>query len=138
MATTAWQFNGTEGADNAVLTLIRLQDQELIDVQDVAVIRWPQYAAAPMTQEHVTEARASKVSSLMQKMKHATIDGTMIENVKGDITPGTSVLVLLSSDAVIDKVATAFQGHAMELVRSDLSVPQQDQLRAAFKGTPGG
>jgi uncharacterized membrane protein len=86
----------------------------------------------------VTEAGAGKVSSLMQKMKHATIDGSMIENVKGDITPGTSALVLLSSDAVIDKVATAFQGHAMELVRSDLSVPQQDQLRAAFKGTPGG
>src|SRR5258707_11476093 len=55
MATTAWQFSGTEGADNAVLTLTRLQDQELIDVQDVAVIRWPMYAAAPMTQEHVTE-----------------------------------------------------------------------------------
>ena len=81
MATTAWQFNGTEGADNAVLTLIQLQDQQLIDVQDVAVIRWPQYAAAPMTQEHVTEAGTSKVSSLMQKMKHATIEGSMIENV---------------------------------------------------------
>ena len=40
--------------------------------------------------------------------------------------------------AVIDKVATAFRGHAMELVRSDLSVPQQDQIRAAFRGTPGG
>jgi uncharacterized membrane protein len=137
MATTAWQFSGTEGADNAVLTLTRLQDQELIDVQDVAVIRWPMYAAAPMTQEHVTEQGSTKVSSLVHKLKHAVIDTSMIETVKADIAPGTSALVLLSSDTQIDKVATAFRGQAMELVRSDLSVQQQDQLRDAFKNAPG-
>jgi uncharacterized membrane protein len=69
MPTTAWRFRGTEGADDAVLRLMRLGGQELIDVQDVAVI-------------------------------------------------GT--------------VAKAFEGHAMELMRSDLSVQQEDRLRAAF------
>jgi uncharacterized membrane protein len=56
----------------------------------------------------------------------------MIETVKGDMVPGTSVLMLLSSDAAVDTVARAFEGQGMELVRSDLSVQQQDRLRAAF------
>jgi len=47
MSTTAWRFSGTEGADDAVLRLKQLDTQDLIVVQDVAVLRWPQYAAAP-------------------------------------------------------------------------------------------
>jgi uncharacterized membrane protein len=76
------------------------------------------------------------MSSLVSKMRHATIDGSMIESVKGDMVPGTSVLMLLSSDAAVDTVARAFQGQGMELVRSDLSVEQQDRLRAAFGSPP--
>jgi uncharacterized membrane protein len=44
--------------------------------------------------------------------------------------------VVLSADAAIDTVADAFQGQAMELIRSDLSVQQQDALRAAFGDQP--
>jgi hypothetical protein len=45
--------------------------------------------------------------------------------------------VLLTSGAVIDTIAQAFQGQPMELIRSDLSVHEQDQVRAAF-GEPSG
>jgi uncharacterized membrane protein len=131
MATTAWRFSGTEGADEAVLRLQQLDAQDLIDVQDVAVIRWPQYAAAPTAQEHVTEA-GGKMSSLVHKMRHGAIDDSMIDSVKGDMLPGTSALILLSSDAAVGAVANAFEGHAMELIRSDLNVQQQDALRSAF------
>jgi uncharacterized membrane protein len=131
MSTTAWRFSGTEGADEAVLRLKRLDAQELIDVQDVAVLRWPQYAAGPQAQEHVTE-EGSKASSFAKKLRKAGIDSSMVESVKGDMTPGTSALVLLSADAAIDTVAKAFEGHAMELMRSDLSVQQEDRVRAAF------
>jgi uncharacterized membrane protein len=131
MPTTAWQFSGTEGADDAVLRLKQLDAQELIDALDVTVIRWPQYAAAPQVQEHVTR-EGSKASSFAQKLTKSGIDSSMIESVKADIAPGTSALVLLSADAAIDTVAKAFEGHAMELIRSDLSVQQEDQLKAAF------
>ena len=43
MSTTAWRFTGTEGADAAVLRLKQLDTQGVIEMQDVAVIRWPQY-----------------------------------------------------------------------------------------------
>jgi len=131
MATTAWRFNGTEGADDAVLTLKQVDAQKIINVQDVAVIRWPQWSATPLAQEHVTD-QGSKVSSFFKGLGLPDIDKSMIEAVKGDMVPGTSVLVVLSTDTALDAVAKAFQGQGVELIRSDLSVQQEKQVRAAF------
>jgi uncharacterized membrane protein len=135
MTTTAWRFKGTEGADAAVLRLKQLDAQEVLDVQDVAVLRWPQYASGPQVQEHVTED-GSKASSLAKRIRKAGIDSALLQAVKDDMRLGTSALVVLSADATIDTVAEAFQGQAMELIRSDLSVQQQDALRSAFGELP--
>ena len=131
MPTTAWRFTGTEGADEAVLKLKQLEASKLVEVQDVTVIRWPQYAAEPTVREHVTE-EGSKVSSLMHKFKHSGIDSSMVESAKGDMTAGTSVLVLLTPDSAVDAFAKAFEGQGVELIRSDLSVQEQDEVRAAL------
>jgi uncharacterized membrane protein len=131
MPTTAWRFSGTEGADEAVLKLKQLEAAKLVEVQDVTVIRWPQYAAEPTVHEHVTE-EGSKVSSLMHKFTHSGIDGSMVEAARGDMTPGTSVLVLLTPEAAVDAFAKAFEGQGVELIRSDLSVQEQDEVRAAL------
>ena len=131
MPTTAWRFSSTEGADEAVLKLKQLEAAKLVEVQDVSVIRWPQYAAEPTVLEHVTE-EGSKVSSLMHKFTHSGIDSSMVLAVQGDMTPGTSVLVLLTPEAAVDAFAKAFEGQGVELIRSDLSVQEQDQVRAAL------
>jgi uncharacterized membrane protein len=135
MSTTAWRFSGTEGADGAVLRLKQLDSQGVMEVQDVAVMRWPQYASGPQVQEHVTD-EGSRASSLAKRIRKAGIDGAMLEAVKDDMRLGTSALVLLSSDSAIDDVAKAFEGQAMELIRSDLSVQQEDNLRTAFGNRP--
>jgi uncharacterized membrane protein len=135
MTTTAWRFSGTEGADAAVLRLRQLDSQGVMEVQDVAVLRWPQYAPGPQVQEHVAD-EGTKTSSLAKLMRKAGIDGAMLQAVRDDMTPGTSALVLLSADGAIDSVAKAFEGQAMQLIRSDLSVQQEDQLRAAFSDRP--
>jgi uncharacterized membrane protein len=106
----------------------------MVDVRDVAVIRWPQYSSEPIVQEHATD-EGSKVSAFVSKLRRGSIDTAMIQAVKGDLAPGTSALILLSSDAAIEKVAEAFRVQGMELVRSDLSVQQQDQIRAAFSAS---
>ena len=136
MATTAWRFSGTEGADAAVLRLQQLDSHEVMEVQDVAVLRWPQYSSGPQLQEHVTD-EGSKASSLAKRIRKAGIDSTMLQAVKDDMKVGTSALVVLSADTAIDAVAESFHGQAMELIRSDLSVQQQDALRSAFSSSPG-
>ena len=132
MPTTAWRFAGTEGADNAVIQLKKLAGQDLINVVDVAVLRWPEYAPEPTMREHVTQ-EGGKVSTMVRKLQRATIDGSMLSTVKGDLRPGTSAMVLLSSDANIDAVVHAFEGQPMELIRTDMSVPDQDRLRVAVQ-----
>jgi uncharacterized membrane protein len=131
MTTTAWRFSGTEGADEAVLKLKQLEAAKLVEVQDVTVIRWPQYAAEPTIREHVTE-EGSKVSSLVHKIKHSGIDSSMVQSARGDMTPGNSVLILLTPETAVDAFAKAFEGQGVELIRSDLSVQAQDEVRAAL------
>ena len=131
MPTTAWRFSGTEGADEAVLKLKQQEAAKLVEVQDVTVIRWPQYATEPTVQEHVTE-QGSKVSSLMHKFTHSGIDSAMVQAAQGDMTPGNSVLILLTPEAAVDAFAEAFSGEGVELIRSDLSVQEQDEVRAAL------
>ena len=130
MPTTAWRFAGTEGADSAAARIKQLDSQDMINAMDVAVLRWPEYAPEPTTLEHVT-GHGGKVASLMRKLHHEVIDSSMIDTVKGDLRPGTSAMVLLSSDADIDAVVEAFRGQPLELLRTDLSVPEQDRLRIA-------
>ena len=131
MTTTAWRFSGTEGADEAVLKFKQLAAAKLVEMQDAAVIRWPQYAAEPTVREHVTE-EASKVSSLVHKFTHVGVESSMVQSAMGDMTPGTSVLVLLTPEASVDAFARAFEGQGVELIRSDLSVQEQDEVRAAL------
>jgi uncharacterized membrane protein len=131
--TTAWRFPGTEGADTAVLRLKQLDSQELINLMDVAVVRWPEYASQPMTLEHVHE-EGRKASSMVRRLQqHPVIDGSVLESVQGDLRPGTSAVVVLSSEGQVDAIVHAFQGQPMELIRSDLSVPDQDRLRQAVE-----
>jgi uncharacterized membrane protein len=136
MATTAWRFANTEGADEAVLKLQDLGSHELIEVHDAAVIRWPQYAAKPTVQAHVNR-QGGKASALLHKVRHGTIEGSLLDSVTGAMTPGTSALVLRSSGAAIGQVAQAFRGQNMQLIHSDLPVREQDQIRSAFGDTPG-
>jgi uncharacterized membrane protein len=131
MTMTAWRFASTEGADGAVARLKQLDAQDLIDVQDVAVLRWPEYSKAPVAHEHVTE-QGSAMSSLVSKMKGGRLDNPTIESVKQQMVPGTSAVVVLSSNTAVDYVAKAFSGQAMELIRSDLSTQEQDHLRQVF------
>lgn len=87
--------------------------------------------------EHVTE-EGSKVSSLVHKFTHSGIESSMVQSAKGDMTPGTSVLVLLTPEAAVDAFAKAFEGKGMELIRSDLSVQEQDEVRAALNSGDAG
>jgi uncharacterized membrane protein len=60
------------------------------------------------------------------------IDEDFIDGVRDKATEGTSVLFLLSSDAVVDKVQDAFQDTKMDLIQSNLSAEQEAQLQEAF------
>jgi uncharacterized membrane protein len=63
------------------------------------------------------------------------IDDGFIESVRSKVTPGTSALFLLSSNAVPDRVLEALREQQIhgELLQTNLSEDEEARLRAAFE-----
>ncbi|PVZ05397.1 DUF1269 domain-containing protein [Actinomycetospora cinnamomea] len=159
MATlTAWKFPTPEGAEAALATLERLQKEELIRLEDAAVVTWPADRKRPKTRQlHnlvgggalggsfwgmlfgliffvpllglVIGAAAGAAAG---SLSDVGIDDDFINDVRSKVTPGTSALFALTSNAVQDKVVEAFRGSHAELLHTNLSSEQEAQLREVF------
>jgi uncharacterized membrane protein len=155
---SVWKFDSAEGAERAVATLEGLSKQNLIKIHDAATVSWPVGAKKPKTRQlsDLTGAGAlggafwgllfgllffvpllgmaigAAAGALTGSMADVGIDNDFIKSVREKVTPGSSALFLLSSDAVQDKVREAFAEHRPELIQTNLSQEQEDQLRAAF------
>ncbi|MGW0932791.1 DUF1269 domain-containing protein [Streptomyces sp. NPDC002644] len=161
MATlTVWKFDTAQAAEDAEATLLRLQKQELIQVQDAAVVTWPEDAKKPKTKQlHdlvgvgalsgtfwgmlfgliffvplLGAAIGAAAGALGGQLSDVGIDDDFIDSVKTQVTPGTSALFLLSENAVVDRVKEAFPAGHAELIRSNLAAEQEAKLREVFSG----
>jgi uncharacterized membrane protein len=159
MATlTVWEFDDPEGADKAVQTLEGLQAQELIKVHDAAMVRWDPDAKRPKTRQlhNLTGAGAlggafwgllfgllffvpllgmavgAAAGAIGGSLTDVGIDDRFIASVRDKVTPGTSALFVLTSDAVVDRVKEAFEGQQAELLTTNLSAEQEAKLREVF------
>lgn len=161
MATlTVWKFPEAGAAERATETLASLQSQGLITVQDQAYVTWPRDKKKPRTVQgnELVGAGAlgggfwgllfgliffvpligvvvgAAVGALSASMVDVGIDDNFIKQVRSEVTPGTSALFVLSSDAVEDRVLDAFrQGFPdAKLIYTNLSKEQEANLRAAF------
>ena len=159
MATlTVWRFPDAGGADDALHTLEALQKQELIVVHDGAVVTWVAGEKKPKTRQLLSTTGAGAMGgafwgfligliffvpllglavgaasgALAGSLTDVGIDDDFIRQVREQVTPGTSALFIMTSDAVEDKVLAAFEGRHMELVSTNLSAEQDAKLREAF------
>ncbi len=160
MATlSAWKFDTAEGADAAATTLEELARRGTILIQDAATVRWEPGTRKPKTRQlaNLTGAGAlggafwgllfgliffvpllgaaigAATGALSGSLADVGIDDSFINRTRDEITPGTSALFVMSSDAVIDKVKDAFEGHRpSELLFTNLSAEQENALREVF------
>jgi uncharacterized membrane protein len=157
-ALTVWKFESPYGAEDALATLEKLQAQELIQVHDAAVVTWEAGKRKPKTRELHDTRRAGALGgafwgllfgliffipivglaigaasgALFGSLADVGISDAFIKDVREKVTPGTSALFALTSDAVTDRVADAFRGTRAELIRTNLSGDQEQRLREAF------
>jgi uncharacterized membrane protein len=155
---TVWKFHTAEGAENALGTLERLQSEELITVQDAAIVSWEEGKKKPKTRQLSSLVGAGALGgafwgflfgliflvpllgmavgaatgALAGSLTHIGIDEGFIKEVRAKITPGTSALFVMTSDAVLDKVREAFPGTDAELIHTNLSDEDEAKLREAF------
>ena len=66
------------------------------------------------------------------KMADYGISDEFIKKTREQITEGTSALFLMTSDAVQDKVLAELKGYKFELISSNLTKEQEEQLMATF------
>jgi uncharacterized membrane protein len=159
MATlTVWKFPTALGAEQATHTLEQLQKQELIKIHDAALVSYPEGAKKPKTKQLNSLAGAGALGgafwgllfgliffvpllgmaigagmgALAGSMSDVGIDDDFINSARDQITPGTSALFVMTSDAVLDKIHQAFEGQQMELIQTNLNNDQENKLREVF------
>jgi uncharacterized membrane protein len=156
---TAWKFESPYGADKALNKLQALQAQQLIRVQDAAIVTWEAGQKKPKTRQlndHkvggalgggfwgllfgliffvpiIGLAIGAASGALLASLADVGISDKFIATVRDKVTPGTSALFLLSSDAVFDRVREEFKGTEAELITTNLSTDQENKLREAFE-----
>jgi uncharacterized membrane protein len=155
---TVWAFDDVGGADKAIETLKDLQQQQLIKLQDAAIVTWEVGKKKPKTRQLNNLAGAGALGgafwgmlfgllffipllgaaigaatgALAGSMADVGIDDKFINQVKQQVTPGTSALFLLTSDAVQERVRGAFKDAPPELIASNLTADQEAKLREVF------
>jgi uncharacterized membrane protein len=60
------------------------------------------------------------------------IDDDFMKRVRSQVTEGTSALFLMTSGAVMDRVADAMKSTKFEIIATNLSEEQEQNLREAF------
>jgi uncharacterized membrane protein len=152
------KFPTADGAQHMEGTLLGLQKQHLIEVQDAAIVTWPQGKKQPKTQQlHSLAGQGAlmgafwgmlfgliffvpffglavgaAMGALSGKFADYGIDDNFIKQTREKVTEGTSALFLLTSGAVVDKVAEAVKGQTFEILSTNLPKDKEDALRAAF------
>jgi uncharacterized membrane protein len=152
------KFHTADGAQKMESTLLELQKQQLIVVQDAAIVTWPQGAKQLKTQQLHSLAGAgalqgafwgmlfgliffvpffglavgAAMGALSGKFADYGIDDNFIKQTRAKVTEGTSALFLLTSGAVEDKVVAALKGQTFEVLSTNLPKDKEDELRAAF------
>lgn len=159
MATlTVWKFDSANGADDATDILRNLATKKLITIHDAATVSWEEGKKKPKTRQLTNLAGAGALGgafwgmlfgliffvpllgaaigaatgALAGSLGDVGIDDSFINRVRDEVTPGTSALFVMSSDAVMDKVRDAFAGSQPELIFTNLSDEQESAIREVF------
>lgn len=157
---TVWKFENAEGAQEALTKLVEMSKINLIKIQDAAVVSWPAGKKKPKTQNYGSltgqgalsgafwgmlfgliffvpffgMAVGAAMGAMSGKFSDYGINDSFIKQVRDQVTEGTSALFLLSSDAVRDRLAEAFKDMPMDLIESNLSSEEEENLIEDFGG----
>ena len=137
MATlTVWKFDTADRGRRRHRDPADLATKKLITIHDAATVRWEPGKKKPKTRQLNNLAGAGALGgafwgmlfgliffvpllgaaigaatgALAGSLGDVGIDDSFINRVRDQVTPGTSALFVMSSDAVMDKVRDAFAG----------------------------
>jgi uncharacterized membrane protein len=161
MATlSAFKFDSPGGAEQMLSLVQDLAKKQVITLQDAAIVTWQAGNKKPKTKQLENVAGTGALSgafwgmlfgliffvpffgmaigaamgALTGKFNDYGIDDNFIKTVGQKVTPGSSALFLMTSNAVMDKVADEVKskGWKFEILSTNLSKEQEEQLGTDF------
>jgi uncharacterized membrane protein len=153
------KFDDPGGAARVLIALQGMQERQMINLEDAAVVSWPQGNKKPKThQMYGTTGAATSwgafwgflfgliffvpllgmavgasMGALGGHLADVGIDDDFIKQVREKVTPGTSALFALTSGATApDKVIDELKAYDFEIISTNLPEEQEQKLREAF------
>jgi uncharacterized membrane protein/uncharacterized BrkB/YihY/UPF0761 family membrane protein len=156
---TVWRFDDEDGAEAASRTLGELERQGALRLIDAAVVTWPVGTRRPRASQVLTGAATGALGgsfwgllfgiiffapllglavgaaagALGGSLRTAGINGAVVQQVRDEVTPGTSALFVMTSDVDVDRVRDAFLSHRPTLIHTSLTPEQDAALREYFR-----
>jgi len=161
MATlAALKFDTPDGAERMEHLLEDLEQEQLIQIQDAAIVTWPVGAKKPQTRQLYATSKmgtldgslwgllfgllflvpiaglaiGAAMGALVGHFTDVGIDDDFIKKVRAEVTEGTSALFLLSTAEVPDRLAEELEkgGIHFTVIATDLTEEAQAKLNAHF------
>ena len=151
---SVWCFPAPEAADESLATL-RARNAR---VDDAVLVSWPPNRRAPATRQLGTldgpgrlwdgfwgvliglifltplagPSFGAAAGAFAGGLADFGVPDDFVMRVREHVTPGTSALLVLGGRDSAVAVATALEGRAVEILRSELSYEQEQHLRATL------
>jgi uncharacterized membrane protein len=151
------KFDSVDGARQMRERLLTLQKQQLLQIEDAAIMSKDANGKPKLEQLHNLAgagalggafwgmlfgllffipifglAIGAAAGALAGSMSDVGIDDKFIKQVGESITPGTAALFLLVSNVTVDKVLDQIKDLKFEVLQTNLSHEQEGQLRSAL------
>lgn len=160
MATLAvLKFNTPQGAEETLRVIDNLGKQELVTLQDAAIVTWPEGKKKPKTKQLnnlgglgamngafwgflfgliffipiLGMAVGAAMGALTGKFTDIGISDDFIKQIRAQVTEGTSALFLMIAHSTPDKFLEGLKAAPkFEIISTNLTAEQEAQLKAAF------
>jgi uncharacterized membrane protein len=157
-ALTMWRFEGDSGAAAALPRLERLAAQGAIEVDDAALVAWPEPLRKPSLRPLGSlvgpgalwggfwgvllglmflvpiagPTFGAAAGAFAGSLADFGVEDDLVKRVRDLVVPGTSALFILSSGAAADTLVAELRGPGVEALRFDLAPEQARRLRDAL------
>lgn len=159
-AFTVWKFDTLDGARHAADLLAQAADDQVITVDDVAVVTWPEGATEPEVDHGSSPGRkgakwggigglvvgaaflvpvlgaaaGAAAGAMAGKYVKAGISDEQLAKIRDGIKEGDSALVAVTEGADLDRVGDRFRGMSWKLVDTNLTPAERETLYETFGG----
>ena len=157
-AFTVWKFDSSDGAERAVGLLKDAEADKLVKILDHATVSWPTGEKKPkISHGHENTKRGvgwgafwglllgalfmvpvlgvaagAGIAAISKATEKLGISEEQLEQIRSEITEGTSGLFLVSEEGDLDRLGERLRGMNMTLVQTNLTPAERELLLETF------